>query len=128
MKPDVEAVKNQVWRTVEAFKNAADEAGKLFCFLVDNQAEQMAALVASQQAQDMSQSINGMPDEFLDVRELEERIGIKKSTLYSWHSMGKIKGYKYGGRLRFSWPEVSQGAKEASQKRSAKFKAAKNRA
>lgn len=128
MKTDVEAIKNQVMRYIEACKTAEEEKGKLLCLWLDKQAEQFATCEVLLSSLASPQPTAPPEDELLDVKEMARRTGLKIGTLYSWRSMGKIKSYKYGGRVRFSWSEVSQWAKEASQQRATKFKTAKNKA
>jgi excisionase family DNA binding protein len=123
MNSDAETIKSQILRFIEARKNEADELGKLLCLVADNQATQFD----SYQALLSEQKPIGLQDDLLDINELASRSGIKKSTLYSWSSKGKIKCYKFGGSLRFSWQEVSQWAKAANQQCLPKQKAAANK-
>lgn len=123
MNSDAETIKSQILRFIEARKNEADELGKLLCLVADNQATQFDSyqVLLSEQKPIEPQ------DDLLDVNELASRSGIKKSTLYSWNSKGKIKCYKFGGSLRFSWREVSRWAKEANHQCTPKQKAAANK-
>lgn len=123
MNSGAETIKSQILRFIEARKIADDELGKLLCLCVDSQAAQFDSYQAF-----LSKLKTIEPqDDLIDVNELERRSGIKKSTLYSWNSKGKIKCHKFGGSLRFSWKEVSQWAKEANHQCTPKQKAASNK-
>lgn len=128
MKSDVEAIKNQVMRVVEAHKNAADEIGQLACLWLDYLDTQFVSCHSLQNERDSLALPANSDDEFLDVKQLEVRIGIKKSTLYAWNSSGKIKGHKFGGSLRFSWREVSEWAKQTNHPTTIKRRAMSNKA
>jgi excisionase family DNA binding protein len=44
---------------------------------------------------------------FLTTRELADLLRFKPATIQDWYEAGKIRGHKYGGRLRFHLSEVT---------------------
>ncbi|RKX21206.1 MAG: PTS fructose transporter subunit IIA, partial [Candidatus Zixiibacteriota bacterium] len=49
-----------------------------------------------------------MPEEnnLLTVKEIAEKLGVKKSTIYHWSHIGYIPTVKLGNLLRFRWSSV----------------------
>ncbi len=47
-------------------------------------------------------------DKLLNVPELAYYLSIKPQTVYQWHHLGKIRGHKIGGALRFNLKEVME--------------------
>ena len=47
-----------------------------------------------------------MNERLLKTRELADILRFKPATIQDWYEAGKIRGHKYGGRLRFLLSEV----------------------
>lgn len=63
--------------------------------------------------------------QFLTVKELSERIGVKPKTLYHWAEHGKIPAYKLNGVLLFDMNEIIALIKQGLIKPKNPFKRAK---
>jgi excisionase family DNA binding protein len=52
-------------------------------------------------------------ERLLTARELGEGLGFAAGTIVDWAEMGKLPGFRIGGRLRFRWSEVEAVLEES---------------